>query len=381
MEITPTTRPPRPSLTGAATCSRAKSALAAPQQQQKQRRAEIRPAHRAAHARANCQLGTDAEMGHVGKPAAPRGTGSRRRSPQRTRRSAARCFPWRWSRGRFRRRRTPRSAARCRRRRCRPPRRTPPAAAAAPGKISRSGPSIEPSIDASCTMGPSRPIEPPEEMVTSDERLFTTVARMRMTPLPSTTASMKSADFPAVDQLLAEKQNRPRDHSARGGHQQPPPPRQRSWRQRPAERWCRAKGFAGDSSASRKATEENAPHKPTSTAQEIIRFPKIGRVPLSVIQTRRRRSWTTTRRRNGRAGVTEGRPDGGSVPGELLMGARHEHRWFDAERRCKIAGKTAGRVMMGPTEPMRPTATTCPPEGRADTTAARAEAWRSRGWR
>ncbi len=47
-------------------------------------------------------------------------------------------------------------------------------------------------MDASCTMGPSRPMEPPEEMVMSEERLFTTVARMRMTPLPRTTASMKS---------------------------------------------------------------------------------------------------------------------------------------------------------------------------------------------
>jgi len=72
----------------------------------------------------------------------------------------------------------------------------PAAAPQATSRRSRAGenfptrPSSEPSMEASCTMDPSRPIEPPEEMVTSEERLFHDVARTRITPVPRTTASM-----------------------------------------------------------------------------------------------------------------------------------------------------------------------------------------------
>ena len=91
----------------------------------------------------------------------------------------------------------------------------PAAAPQATSKRSRAGetfavrPSSEPSIEASCTIGPSRPIEPPEEIVTSDERLFTTVARTRITPLPTTTASMKSAERPACDHLFPKSKIEP----------------------------------------------------------------------------------------------------------------------------------------------------------------------------
>src|ERR1700746_175109 len=40
-----------------------------------------------------------------------------------------------------------------------------------------SNPSFEPSIADSCTMGPSRPMDPPEAIDRSDERLFARVDR------------------------------------------------------------------------------------------------------------------------------------------------------------------------------------------------------------
>src|SRR5579863_4603050 len=78
----------------------------------------------------------------------------------------------------------------------------PPAAPHATSRRSLAGehfadlPRTEPSIEASCTIGPSRPIDPPEEIVTSEEILLISVARTRMTPLPRTTASIKSVERP-----------------------------------------------------------------------------------------------------------------------------------------------------------------------------------------
>ncbi len=62
---------------------------------------------------------------------------------------------------------------------------------------------------ASCTIGPSRPIEPPVEMVTREETLFTTVSRTRMMPLPRTMTSMKSRDPCARDQRWPKKRMSP----------------------------------------------------------------------------------------------------------------------------------------------------------------------------
>ena len=49
-------------------------------------------------------------------------------------------------------------------------------------------------MDESWTIAPSRPIEPPEATVSSDEALFTRPGRMRIVPSPSAMASMKSAE-------------------------------------------------------------------------------------------------------------------------------------------------------------------------------------------
>ncbi len=51
-------------------------------------------------------------------------------------------------------------------------------------------PNLEPTIAASCTIGPSRPIEPPEAIDRSDERLFDRVARNPIRPSPTRMASM-----------------------------------------------------------------------------------------------------------------------------------------------------------------------------------------------
>ena len=53
-----------------------------------------------------------------------------------------------------------------------------------------SSPIREPSIAASCTIEPSRPIEPPEAMVSIEPRLFRIEARKPMRPSPTLTASM-----------------------------------------------------------------------------------------------------------------------------------------------------------------------------------------------
>ena len=53
-----------------------------------------------------------------------------------------------------------------------------------------SSPRREPTIAASCTMAPSRPIEPPEEMVSSEDSALASVTRKPMRPSPTSTASM-----------------------------------------------------------------------------------------------------------------------------------------------------------------------------------------------
>ena len=73
-------------------------------------------------------------------------------------------------------------------------------------------------------MEPSRPMEPPVEMVTSDEKLFTRVDRTRMMPLPSTTTSMKSFDLPRP--APAEQQDGARDETAGGGDEEASIPRE-----------------------------------------------------------------------------------------------------------------------------------------------------------
>jgi hypothetical protein len=55
-------------------------------------------------------------------------------------------------------------------------------------------PSHEASIEESCTIAPSRPIDPPEATVSSDEAHFTRLGRMRIVPSPSAMASMKSVE-------------------------------------------------------------------------------------------------------------------------------------------------------------------------------------------
>ena len=48
----------------------------------------------------------------------------------------------------------------------------------------------EASIAASCTIEPSRPMEPPEAIVNNDEALLNNVPRKLMRPSPTNTASM-----------------------------------------------------------------------------------------------------------------------------------------------------------------------------------------------
>ena len=105
IEITPTIKPPRPSLSSTGRCRRAEERFAAAQQQQKKRRAAARPRRRAAHAR---RVASSAPRRNraCDRPAARRETGSRPPSPPRRRRSAARCSPSRWSRARSPRRKT-----------------------------------------------------------------------------------------------------------------------------------------------------------------------------------------------------------------------------------------------------------------------------------
>ena len=58
------------------------------------------------------------------------------------------------------------------------------------GGARASNPRREPSIAASCTIGPSRPIDPPEAMLNNEDTEFITVARRPMRPSPTSTASM-----------------------------------------------------------------------------------------------------------------------------------------------------------------------------------------------
>jgi hypothetical protein len=53
-----------------------------------------------------------------------------------------------------------------------------------------SKPSLEPSIAANCSIEPSRPIEPPEEMVSGEARLLRIEARKPIFPSPILTASV-----------------------------------------------------------------------------------------------------------------------------------------------------------------------------------------------
>ena len=53
-------------------------------------------------------------------------------------------------------------------------------------------PAHDDSAHESCTIAPSRPIEPPEATVRSDEKLRSRLARTWIAPSPSATASMKS---------------------------------------------------------------------------------------------------------------------------------------------------------------------------------------------
>ena len=53
-----------------------------------------------------------------------------------------------------------------------------------------SRPSLEPNMAASCTIEPSRPIEPPEEIVRSEPKLLRIEARKPILPSPTFTASM-----------------------------------------------------------------------------------------------------------------------------------------------------------------------------------------------
>ena len=49
---------------------------------------------------------------------------------------------------------------------------------------------LEPISADSCTMGPSRPIDPPDAIVRSEETLRINVGRAEITPSPTATASM-----------------------------------------------------------------------------------------------------------------------------------------------------------------------------------------------
>jgi len=49
---------------------------------------------------------------------------------------------------------------------------------------------FDPISAASCTIGPSRPIEPPDAMVSSEEMLRMSVGRAAITPSPTATDSM-----------------------------------------------------------------------------------------------------------------------------------------------------------------------------------------------
>ncbi len=51
-------------------------------------------------------------------------------------------------------------------------------------------PNREPTIAASCTIGPSRPIDPPEAIESSEDALFTSVDRTPMRPSPTRITSM-----------------------------------------------------------------------------------------------------------------------------------------------------------------------------------------------
>ncbi|MCY1314394.1 hypothetical protein D9M70_650270 [compost metagenome] len=58
------------------------------------------------------------------------------------------------------------------------------------GGRTRYRPAKDDSIAASCTMGPSRPIEAPDPMEKMDDRLRATVWRNPMMPRPTAMASM-----------------------------------------------------------------------------------------------------------------------------------------------------------------------------------------------
>jgi hypothetical protein len=102
-------------------------------------------------------------------------------------------------------------------------------------------------------------------MVMSDERLFTSVERTRMMPLPSTTTSMKSFDLPG--------QRRPNNRIAPATS-----PPAVGIRMRPYHGRLVAAPSIGPSkrsrmicrcfSASRNATDDMAPKRPTMAAQK-----------------------------------------------------------------------------------------------------------------
>jgi hypothetical protein len=53
-------------------------------------------------------------------------------------------------------------------------------------------PTLEPNAEPICTIGPSRPTEPPDPMVSADARAFTTLTCQRIRPPPSATAIITS---------------------------------------------------------------------------------------------------------------------------------------------------------------------------------------------
>ena len=84
-------------------------------------------------------------------------------------------------------------------------------------------PHLDASVAESCTMPPSRPMEPPVPMVTRDEMNFTRPDRSGNRPSPATTTSSMLRRSLLPDQSQPEIQHQPRHETAQRRGQQPPP--------------------------------------------------------------------------------------------------------------------------------------------------------------
>ncbi len=103
-----------------------------------------------------------------------------------------------------------RRSARCTPRKCPTPRRTPSAAATGTAASAPVGPTSTPSVAASCVIAPSRPMDAPLPMLSSDEAAFTSDDRNGSRPSLATTTSRM-----LLEPLLAHQPQPPIKHQPR----------------------------------------------------------------------------------------------------------------------------------------------------------------------